>query len=157
MARPGRGATTTAAVRPSRGRPSRPVTAPPPRGLGESAVGGFLDLAALVAGSKGSKSPYEDLAFSIGQDVYADLGGWHIFLKDLAVEPGAPAKMAAALAAELGPRAGDRLAERDIEAVLARVPVKLGGGRTTVPLLDLVSSAGVRDLTRHVEDFGRKR
>jgi hypothetical protein len=110
-----------------------------------------------VSGSQGSRSPYEDLAFAIGRDVYADLGGWHIFLKDLSVEPGAPAKMAAALAAELGPRAADRLEERDVEAVLARVPVRLGGNRTTVPLLDLVPRAGVRDLTRHVEEFGRKR
>lgn len=89
--------------------------------------------------------------------MYADLGGWHVLLKDLSVQPGADAKMSAALAAELGPRAADRLSERDVEAVLARVPVKLGGGRTTASLLDVVPGAGVRDLTRLVEEFGRKR
>jgi len=120
-------------------------------------VGGFLDVAKLVSGSKGARSPYDDLASDIGRDVYADVGGWHLFLRDLAVEPGANAKMSAALAAELGPRAADRPTEAEVEAVLARVPVRLGGGRGTVPLLDLVPKAGVRDLARLVEEFGRRR
>jgi hypothetical protein len=138
-------------------RRRRRPAAPAAPALGDQVVGGFLDLAKLVSGTQGTRSPYDDLAASIGRDVYADLGGWHILLRDLSVQPGADAKMSAALAAELGPRAADRLAERDVEAVLARVPVRLGGGRTTVPLLELVPSAGVRDLTRLVEEFGRKR
>jgi hypothetical protein len=78
-------------------------------------------------------------------------------LRDLSVEPGAEAKMATALAQELGPKASERPTEAQVEAVLARVPVRLGGGRDTVPLLDLVPKAGVRDLTRLVEEFGRRR
>lgn len=109
-----------------------------------------------MSGTKGARSPYDDLAADIGRDVYADVGGWHLFLRDLSVEPGADAKMAAALAAELGPRAGERLSESDVERVLARVPVRLGG-KDKVPLLDLVPKAGVRDLTRIVEEFGKRR
>jgi hypothetical protein len=30
---------------------------------------------------------FDDLAYSIGQDVYADLNGWHLFLKDMSKWP----------------------------------------------------------------------
>eukprot|EP00882_Tetradesmus_deserticola_P010231 GHRQ01010809.1.p1 GENE.GHRQ01010809.1~~GHRQ01010809.1.p1 ORF type:complete len:183 (+),score=47.46 GHRQ01010809.1:201-749(+) len=75
------------------------------RGFGKDAVEGWLDLAKLVAseGSK-SKSPYEELAYQIGRDVYVDIAGWHLFLRDMSAVPGL--KMSHALATKLGPEVG---------------------------------------------------
>jgi hypothetical protein len=49
-------------------------------------------------------SPY--LAFSaaaaaVGRDVYVDIAGWHLFLRDMSAVPGL--KMSQALATKLGP------------------------------------------------------
>jgi hypothetical protein len=69
-----------------------------------------------------------------GRDVYVDLAGWHLFLRDMSAVPGL--KMASALAAQLGPAAADAgrggLREADVTAVLKRIPVDVGGGRVTV-------------------------
>ncbi|KAF8065573.1 dus [Scenedesmus sp. PABB004] len=107
--------------------------APLARGIGKDVVEGWLDLAKLVAseGSK-NKSPYEELAFKIGRDVYVDIAGWHLFLRDMSAVPGL--KMSQALATQLGPEAaaGGRggLRESDVAAVLKKIPVELGAGKT---------------------------
>lgn len=63
---------------------------------------GFFDLARLVASDKSThKSAFEDLAYAIGRDAYADLNGWHLFLKDMSTMPGGP-KMHQLLAEHLG-------------------------------------------------------
>ncbi len=72
-----------------------------------------------------------------GRDVYVDIAGWHLFLRDMTAVPGL--KMAAALAGQLGPAAADAgrggLREADVAAVLKRIPVDVGGGRVTVGFL----------------------
>lgn len=66
--------------------------------------------------------------------MYVDIAGWHLFLRDMSAVPGL--KMAAALAAQLGPTAAGAgrggLRESDVSAVLKRIPVDVGGGRVTV-------------------------
>ncbi|KAF8065576.1 hypothetical protein HT031_003177 [Scenedesmus sp. PABB004] len=117
--------------------------APLARGIGKDVVEGWLDLAKLVAseGSK-NKSPYEELAFKIGRDVYVDIAGWHLFLRDMSAVPGL--KMSQALATQLGPEAaaGGRggLRESDVAAVLKKIPVELGAGKTRVSLFDVMPS-----------------
>eukprot|EP00878_Enallax_costatus_P032678 GHUV01035930.1.p1 GENE.GHUV01035930.1~~GHUV01035930.1.p1 ORF type:complete len:129 (+),score=22.50 GHUV01035930.1:423-809(+) len=71
-------------------------------GFCTAVVEGWLDLAKLVA-SEGSKqkSPYDELAYKIGRDVYVDIAGWHLFLRDMSAVPGL--KMSQALATKLGP------------------------------------------------------
>jgi hypothetical protein len=65
-------------------------------------TGAFLDLAKLVASDTSRRSGgFDDLASDIGRDVYADLNGWHLFLKDMGTVPGGP-KMADLLAQQLG-------------------------------------------------------
>jgi len=63
---------------------------------------GFFDLARLVANETSTrKSAFDDLAYAIGKDAYADLNGWHLFLKDMSTIPGGP-KMHQLLAEQLG-------------------------------------------------------
>eukprot|EP00775_Hariotina_reticulata_P003920 gene3920-4174_t len=127
--------------------------------LTAAVVEGWLDLAKLVAsdGSK-SKSPYEDLAYNIGRDVYVDIAGWHLFLRDMSAVPGL--KMSQALATQLGPEVvGGRghLKEADVAAVLKKIPVELGSGKTRVSLFDVMPSMCVSDLLKILEDFARDR
>eukprot|EP00877_Chromochloris_zofingiensis_P006005 jgi/Chrzof1/1658/Cz10g16060.t1 len=99
---------------------------------GLAVVEGWLDLAKLVAteGAKG-RSPYEELAYQIGRDVYVDIAGWHLYLRDMSAVPGV--KMSQALATKLGPEvSGSRngVRESDVADVLRRIPVELGSGKT---------------------------
>ncbi|WIA16395.1 hypothetical protein OEZ86_007881 [Tetradesmus obliquus] len=127
------------------------------RGLGKDVVEGWLDLAKLVAseGSK-AKSPYEELAYQIGRDVYVDIAGWHLFLRDMSAVPGL--KMSQALATKLGPEvAGSRrgLLESDVAAVLKKIPVELGAGKTRVSLFEVMPSMCVSDLVKILDDYAR--
>lgn len=62
----------------------------------------FLDLASLVASDTSSnKGAFDDLAYTIGNEAYADLNGWHLYLKDMSAVPGGP-KMHQLLAEQLG-------------------------------------------------------
>lgn len=147
----------------------------------EGAVEGWLDVASFVSGGSGNKTPYADLAYKIGSDVYADISGWHLYLRDLNAAPGV--KMADALAHELGNvwalEGGEQVAccrartllspsttqlvadrgysEAAITEVLSRVPVTLGKGKVQLPLIDLIPSSSLRDLYRAVEDYERSR
>ncbi|GIM04422.1 hypothetical protein Vretimale_9005 [Volvox reticuliferus] len=99
-------------------------------GIGKDAVDGWLDLTKLVAGSGGTKTPYEEFASAIGRDVYVDIAGWHLYLRDMGAGiPGGSLKMSQALAQQLGPQLTRGLREPDVEALLKKVPVKLGGGK----------------------------
>jgi hypothetical protein len=62
---------------------------------------GFFDLADLVASDKARKGMFDELAYTIGREAFADLNGWHLFLKDMSSIPGGP-KMHALLAEQLG-------------------------------------------------------
>eukprot|EP00882_Tetradesmus_deserticola_P002114 GHRQ01002264.1.p1 GENE.GHRQ01002264.1~~GHRQ01002264.1.p1 ORF type:complete len:169 (+),score=48.23 GHRQ01002264.1:191-697(+) len=127
------------------------------RGFGKDAVEGWLDLAKLVASEGGkSKSPYEELAYQIGRDVYVDIAGWHLFLRDMSAVPGL--KMSHALATKLGPEvAGSRsgMRESDVAAVLKKIPVELGAGKTRVSLFEVMPSMCVSDLVKILEDYAR--
>lgn len=88
--------------------------------------------------------------------MYADIAGWHLYMRDMGAAAGSGGKMAQALAECLGPQARNGLRAADVEAVLRKIPVRLGGGRNTLPLYDLMPSACVNDLVQILEDFARK-
>ena len=124
---------------------------------GDDATGAWLDLASFVTGSSGKKGgPYDELADAIGKAAYVDVQGWHVYLSDVKVG-GAP--LAGILAGELGPLAagqgGKALSPATVDEFLARVPLKLGGGKATVSLLDSIPSFALGDLHRAVEDWSR--
>merc|ERR1712137_607601 len=116
------------------------------KGLGDDAVGGFFDLAKLVSASGTSKSSaFEELAYKIGQDVYADFGGWHLYLRDMKGTP--DLKMAQVVANAIGAKmSSNGFDERDVEDLLKGIPVTLGGGKIKVSLLQAMPSYCVQDL-----------
>ncbi|KAJ9527980.1 hypothetical protein QJQ45_005576 [Haematococcus lacustris] len=125
-----------------------------PASLGKTMADGWIDLASLVANSSGSKSPWDELATQIGKEVYVDVAGWHLYLRDMTAAPGL--KMHTALAQQLGPQSTKRVSEAEVGAVLKKVPVKLGAGKTQLSLYDVVPAMCLGDLTRILEDYGRR-
>lgn len=122
------------------------------RGFGKDTVEGWIDLSKLVSGSGGIKTAYEDLSYKIGHDVYIDVGGWHLFLREVKAAKGL--NLAQALAQQFGQDiASQKYSKNSFEEVLKKVPVKLGGGKAQLPLLDLLPSACVQDLERILADF----
>mmetsp|Transcript_16094 Transcript_16094/g.44850 ORF Transcript_16094/g.44850 Transcript_16094/m.44850 type:complete len:191 (+) Transcript_16094:118-690(+) len=125
------------------------------RGFAEDAVGGFFDLSKLVSSSGTSqKSAYEKLAYRIGQDVYADFGGWHLYLRDMKGTP--DLKMSQVLANTIGNKmSSNGFDERDVDGLLKGIPVTLGAGKTKVPLMQVLPSFCVQDLMTICSDFAR--
>jgi hypothetical protein len=119
-------------------------------------IDGWFDLASFVAtSSSGNRSPFDELADSIGRDCYVDVAGWHLFLKDIKVE--GTTSLAVVLATKLG---GDMMSrgfdERDVEDALKKVPVKLGQGKKTVSLMDVMPSMCVSDLMDMCKTYARE-
>lgn len=59
-----------------------------------------------------------------------------------------------ALAGQLGPIAAD-VSEADVEELLKKVPISLGGGKQQVSLFDALPSFAVRDLAGIVKESAR--
>ena len=130
-----------------------------------AAVGGWIDLASFVSssGSGGVHTPFDGLADAIGREVYIDVAGWHLFLKDVrlaeAAGGGGGLTLAQGLAQQLGAAAagaGRGLdAPAEVAALLDRVPVRLGGGRLTVALADVVPAGAQRELEEILARYAR--
>ncbi|WOD38851.1 DUF3181 family protein [Nodosilinea sp. E11] len=90
----------------------------------------------------------ESLAAAIGDKVYLDVAKWHLYLGD--------AKLHTPLAEKLYPLVvGDQVSEAAVADILASTSVSLGGGQKTVPLADLIPSAGKADLLEAIADYQR--
>jgi len=127
-----------------------------PAGVGDDAVSSWLDLAGFVAKTKGSRSPYEELSSKIGDQCYIDVQGWHLYLKDVKIAPGAPVTMADALAEKLGSTMqGQGFSQSMLDSLMSQVPVKLGQGKATLPLADVMPSRGLQDLAEICEKYTR--
>ena len=88
----------------------------------------------------------------IGRDVYIDVSGWHLFLKEAKAAKGLT--LAQALAQQFGVDVSSgQFSSSKLEEILQKVPIKLGGGKTQVPLYELLPSACIRDLESIVKDF----
>lgn len=61
--------------------------------------------------------------------------------------------MLQALASQLGPMGEP--SEGDVEEVLKKIPLSLGGGKQKVSLYDALPSFSIRDLTEIVSDFSK--
>jgi|Transcript_11310 hypothetical protein len=110
-------------------------------------VEGWLDLSNTVTGGGGDLGITE-LAENLGSDVYMDINGWHLFLKD--------AKYATPLARIVSNRIaadGNRFDETAVLQILKDCPVKIGAGKATVKLFDLMPSMCVSDFVKIVEDY----
>ncbi|MGB3514116.1 MAG: DUF3181 family protein [Microcoleaceae cyanobacterium] len=88
----------------------------------------------------------EKLAGEIGDKVYIDIAGWHLYLSD--------AKLHTILAEKFYPILSKEVpSEGQVVEILQDISVKLGGGRKEVPLIDLVPMQCQTDLIEVLEDF----
>ncbi|WP_414583168.1 DUF3181 family protein [Scytonema sp. PCC 10023] len=74
----------------------------------------------------------EALAAEIGENVYIDIAKWHLYLSD--------AKLHTLVAEQVYPliTASKAVEEEEVIQVLQSIPVKIGGGRRELPLIDLL-------------------
>ena len=74
----------------------------------------------------------EALAAEIGENVYIDIAKWHLYLSD--------AKLHTLVAEQVYPliTASKPVEEEEVIQVLESIPVKIGGGRRELPLIDLL-------------------
>jgi hypothetical protein len=99
--------------------------------------------------SSGTSESIEALAANIGEVVYIDVAKWHLYLND--------AKLHTPLAQRLYPMLVDNhLSATGVNQVLAEMTISLGGGRQSLPLLELIPIGCQRDLMRVLEDFKDK-
>jgi hypothetical protein len=73
----------------------------------------------------------EALAAEIGENIYIDIAKWHLYLSD--------AHLHTVVAERVYPLLEERsLNEDEVLKVLRGIPVKLGGGKLEVPLVELL-------------------
>ena len=71
------------------------------------------------------------LVTEIGENVYIDIAEWHLYLSDT--------KLQTVVAENLYPLiASNEVTEDRVIEVLESIPVKIGGGRKELPLIDLL-------------------
>ncbi|MEL6351704.1 MAG: DUF3181 family protein [Cyanobacteria bacterium J06627_28] len=95
-----------------------------------------------------SAETLEALAAEIGENIYIDIAKWHLYL--------GAAKLHVPLAEKLLPMVTDNTISEDaVTSVLQDIPIKLGGGRKTVPLTDLLPMQCLVNLVDLLEEFQR--
>ncbi|MFN6460965.1 MAG: DUF3181 family protein [Nostoc sp. DedVER02] len=73
----------------------------------------------------------EALAAEIGENVYIDVAKWHLYLSN--------AKLHTVVAEQLYPLITSNSVNEDrVLQVLGAIPIKIGGGKREVPLIDLL-------------------
>ena len=96
-----------------------------------------------------SSEMVEALAADIGENIYIDIAKWHLYL--------GVAKLHTPLAEKLLPMlsAGD-LSEDGVVKILQDIPIRLGGGRRTLPLADLLPMQCQVNLMDLLEEYQSK-
>ncbi|MEP0801000.1 DUF3181 family protein [Funiculus sociatus] len=90
----------------------------------------------------------EALAAEIGENIYIDIAKWHLYLRD--------AHLHTVLAEQLYPMlVKDSLQEDRVLQVLENIPVKLGGGKREVPLIELLPMQCQVNLMDLLEEYQR--
>ena len=92
----------------------------------------------------------EALAAEIGENVYIDIAKWHLYLSD--------AKLHSVVAEQVYPliSSNKSVDEKDVIDVLQSIPIKVGGGKREVPLIDLVPSQCQVNLLDILEKYQRE-
>lgn len=90
----------------------------------------------------------EALAAQIGDNVYIDVAKWHLYLSD--------AHLHTVVAEQVYPLIeSDSLSEAAVTEILQGIPVKLGGGKTELSLLDLLPMQSKVNLLDLLEEYQR--
>ena len=99
--------------------------------------------------TKNTTEAIERLAAEIGENVYIDVAKWHLYLRD--------AHLHTVVAEQVYPLlVNNNLEEGQVLQVLESIPVKLGGGKREVPLIDLLPTACQVNLMDLLEEYQRK-
>lgn len=88
----------------------------------------------------------EKLAAEIGENIYIDIAKWHLYLSD--------AHLHTQLAEQIYPllERGE-VAEQDVQQILQKIYVSLGGGKQTTSLVNLIPNTGIQDLMKLIQEF----
>ena len=91
----------------------------------------------------------EAIAAEIGESVYMDIAKWHLHLSD--------AHLHTVIAEQLYPLlTSNSLDEDKVLQILQNTPIKIGGGRREIPLVDLLPMQCQVNLMDIVEKYQRK-
>ena len=91
----------------------------------------------------------EAIAAEIGENVYMDIAKWHLYLSD--------AHLHTVLAEQLYPiLTSNSLDEDQVLKILRNTPVKIGGGKREVPLVDLLPQQCQSNLMDILEKYQSK-
>ncbi len=91
----------------------------------------------------------EALAAEIGENLYIDIAKWHLYLSD--------AKLHTVVAQKVYPLLTENtIDESRVKEVLQSIPVKIGGGRKELPLIDLLPLQSQVHLVDILENFQRE-
>lgn len=88
----------------------------------------------------------EALAADIGEKIYIDVAKWHLFLSDAHLHQSLAEQFCNLLENGL-------LEEAQVKQVLSDVSVPLGGGKKSLPLIDLLPQQGQQDLMDILTNF----
>lgn len=88
----------------------------------------------------------EALAAEIGESVYMDIAKWHLHLSD--------AHLHTAIAEQL--YTSNSLDEDKVLQILQNTPIKIGGGKREIPLVDLLPMQCQVNLMDILEKYQRK-
>lgn len=90
----------------------------------------------------------EAIASEIGENVYIDIAKWHLYLSD--------AHLATVVAEQVYPMlTSNSLDEAQVQQILQNIPVKIGGGKREIPLIDLLPKQGQANLMEILEKYQR--
>lgn len=91
----------------------------------------------------------EALAAEIGENIYMDIAKWHLYLSD--------AHLHTVVAERVYPLLKEQsLNEDQVLQILQEIPVKIGGGRKELPLVDLLPMQCQVNLIDLLENYQRQ-
>ncbi|MFP4134329.1 MAG: DUF3181 family protein [Halothece sp.] len=96
-----------------------------------------------------STQAIESLAAEIGDKIYIDVAKWHLYLCD--------AHLHTAVAEQLYPFLENQsITKEQVQNILKEISVKLGAGKTQLPLLDLLPQTALDDLMDILEEYQKE-
>ncbi len=91
----------------------------------------------------------EAIAAEIGENVYMDIAKWHLYLSD--------AHLHTVVAEQVYPMlTSNSLEESRVVQILENIPVKIGGGKRELPLIDLMPTECQVNLMDILEKYQRQ-
>ncbi|MFN3927311.1 MAG: DUF3181 family protein [Pseudanabaenaceae cyanobacterium] len=88
----------------------------------------------------------EQLAGAIAEEIYIDVAKWHLYLGD--------AKLAVPIAEKLAVQS-QKLTMAQLKELLAEFRVGIGGGKSSLPLIDFIPEGGLQKLLEISHQFLR--